>query len=75
MATRWTEQARGWSRTRFVTANVLVGLWCVILLVLDGISAAVHFHVGVALFGVAVVAVLVLWFRVIEARMDHFRGR
>ncbi|MEO8944862.1 MAG: hypothetical protein ABI338_00060 [Gemmatimonadaceae bacterium] len=38
------------------------------LLVLDGLSAAVHLHVGVAIFGVAFFIVLVSWFRIVEAR-------
>ena len=62
------ERARGWSRARFIAFSVTVTLVCVVLLILDGISAAVHFHVGVALFGIAFFALLAIWFRVVEAR-------
>lgn len=62
------ERARGWSRARFIAFSVAVTLVCVILLILDGVSAAVHFHVGVALFGIAFFALLAIWFRVVEAR-------
>jgi len=48
--------------------TVLTALLCVALLILDGISAAVHFHTGVAVFGVAFFVVLIVWFRVMEAR-------
>lgn len=62
------ERARSLSRKQFIIASVLVGLLCVILLVLDGISAAIHFHAGVAVFGVLFFVVLLFWFRVIESR-------
>ncbi len=65
------ERARSLPRKRFIIASVLIGLLCVILLVLDGISAAIHFHVGVAVFGVLFFVVLLFWFRVIESRSDR----
>lgn len=62
------DRARALSRRQFIFASVLVGLLCVLLLVLDGISAAIHFHIGVAVFGVLFFIVLLFWFRVIESR-------
>lgn len=73
MASRWIERTRSWSRRRFIVISVVVALVCIALLVLDGISAAVHFHTGVAVFGVAFFVVLAIWFRVIEARSAHTR--
>ena len=62
------DRARNWSRRRFIFASVLVGMVCVLLIVLDGVSAAFHFHAGVAIFGVLFFVVLLFWFRVIEGR-------
>ena len=62
------DRARDWSRRRFILASVLVGMLCVLLIVLDGVSAAFHFHAGVAIFGVLFFVVLLVWFRVIESR-------
>ncbi|MDQ2890665.1 MAG: hypothetical protein M3R65_08975 [Gemmatimonadota bacterium] len=73
MPIRLIERARDLSRRRFVVVSVLLGVGCIALLVLDGLSAAVHFHVGVAVFGVAFFVVLLFWFRVVEARTKHFR--
>lgn len=75
MAFRWIERARLWSRARFIGASVVVALVCITLLILDGISAAVHFHAGVALFGAAFFVVLFIWFRVIEARTEELRRK
>lgn len=71
MASRWIERTHGWSRRRFIIVTVLVALLCLVLLVLDGISAAVHFNVGVAVFGVAFFVVLLIWFRIMEARSSR----
>ena len=68
MASRWIERTCRWSRRRFIVMTVLTALLCVALLILDGISAAVHFHTGVAVFGVAFFVVLIVWFRVMEDR-------
>ncbi|MDQ6738479.1 MAG: hypothetical protein M3Z30_12365 [Gemmatimonadota bacterium] len=65
------ERARSLPRKRFIIASVLIGLLCVILLVLDGVSAAFHFHAGVAFFGILFFVVLLFWFRVIESRSDR----
>lgn len=73
MPSRWIERTRSWSRRRFILVTVCVALVCVVLLILDGISAAVHFHAGVAVFGVAFFVVLLLWFRIMEARSSQFR--
>ena len=71
MPSRWIERTRCWSRRRFAVVSIIVALTCVVLLLLDGISAAVHFHAGVAVFGVAFFVVLIQWFRVMEARSSH----
>jgi len=71
MASKWIGRTRSWSRRRFVIFSLVAALACVVLLVLDGISAAVHFHAGVAVFGVAFFVVLAIWFRVIEVRSSH----
>ncbi len=68
MASRWIERTRAWSRRRFVVISVMAGVVCITLLILDGISAAVHFHIGVAVFGAAFFVVLLIWFRIMEAR-------
>jgi hypothetical protein len=73
MPSRWIERTRYWSRRRFALMTVMVTLVCVALLILDGISAAVHFHAGVAVFGVAFFVVLILWFRVMEARSPRIK--
>ncbi len=68
MASKWIERACNWSRRRFVVFSGIVAAVCIALLLLDGLSAAVHFHVGVAVFGVAFFVVLAIWFTVMEAR-------
>lgn len=68
MASRWIGRARSWSRRRFIVFSVFVAIVCILLVLLDGISAAVHFHAGVAVFGVAFFVVLLVWFRIMEAR-------
>jgi|GEM_PF-6423943 len=72
MASKWVERACGWSRRRFWGFTAIVVIVCIVLLILDGLSAAVHFHVGVALFGVAFFVVLGTWFRIMEARATTF---
>jgi hypothetical protein len=52
---------------------VIAAVICIVLLILDGVSAAVHFHIGVAVFGVAFFVVLVIWFRIMEARSRSAR--
>ena len=73
MANRWIERTRNWSRRRFIVVTVFVAVTCIVLLILDGLSAAVHFHIGVALFGVAFFVVLLIWFRTMEARSAYQR--
>ena len=68
MASKWVERSCTWSRRRFWGFTSVVALVCIVLLILDGLSAAVHFHLGVAVFGVAFFVVLGIWFRIMEAR-------
>ena len=70
MASKWIERTCKWSRQRFIAFSVVVAIVCIALLVLDGLSAAVHFHVGVAVFGVAFFVVLAIWFKMMEARAE-----
>lgn len=71
MASRWIERTRGWSRRRFIVVTIGVAVLCLVLLILDGVSAAVHFNTGVAVFGVAFFIVLLIWFRIMEARSSR----
>lgn len=68
VASKWIVRATSWSRRRFAVFSIVAAVVCVVLLILDGLSAAVHFHVGVAVFGVAFFVVLFGWFRIVEAR-------
>jgi len=60
--------AQAWARRRFGTFSIVVFVAVVLLVVLDGVSAALHYHTAVAVCGVVIVLLVAAWFRVAQCR-------
>lgn len=59
---------QSWARRRFGMFSLVVLVAVVLLIVLDGVSAARHYHVAVALCGVLIVVLVAVWFGVAQSR-------
>lgn len=68
MPSSWRDRVQGWSRGQFATFIICAVLLSIILLILDGITAARHLHFAAAVSGALSVIVFVACFRVIETR-------